>query len=668
MKVKNRNPIILPIAATMSLLIGGCFAWNTVKSTFTDFSAYFNTYYNAKTNYDAAVKEFNNNLKEYRINILSGGKPYPFQPSSLARQKFDVAIEKASKVLQFYPDCSFIEDCLYMIGISYYDQGENIRSEKKFVEAMTKFPNSDRFAEAKMYYGKIKLRERLYDEARDNLKEALELGRSQKKYEVVAEACDGLSDYYLSQSDSIRAAAYLDTASIYSTKDNAALYACEAGLIFEHIGDYDAALKAYKKANSYAVDIRIKFYSVFYESNIDRIAGRYSLALILLDQIRSDDKYFTYFPLTEYMEAKVLSDSGSLPTAVQMYQRIDTAYASNEAATRSAFELAKIYFKVVGDFTTSLKFFQRCSSHPAVYPISDSASLMAQTIQDYFVTKYRAYLADSLYERAIKAMREKDTTKSYTQADLDTLYAHAASANQALAGFFMVRMNLPDSAITYYKKVLKDYPRSYEYPSSLYSLGEYYWMKGDTAEGRVYLERLIKEHPETNFANAASALLNVPAPVVLDSSEANYDSVLALINANKIKVAISALYQFLGHYRNSRLYPRALYTIGWLYENKLNLPDSAYSYYKKLTKDFPTNPITSTISKAVSGYEMAQLARKDSVSDSVANKTISPPAIMHASSPKDEDEMKKAPEAKKQAPDTLKNVFKDRRELMRVRR
>lgn len=668
MNVRSINPFIIPIAALMSLLLGGCFVWNSVKSTYTDFSAYFNTYYNAKTNYNDAIKEFENGLKEYRINIISGAKPYPFQPGTMARQKFDVAIEKASKVLQFYPDCSFIEDCLYMIGISYYDQGDNIRSEKKFVEAMTKFPKSDRFAEAKMYYGKVKLRERSYDEARDNLKEALEMARIQKNREVAAGACKGLSDYYLSQDDSLRAAAYLDTASIYSTRDDAALYSCEAGVMFERIGRFNSALEAYKRANHYAVDIRLKFYSALYESNINRIVGRYSIALDMLNQIRSDGKYFSYFPMVDYMEAKVLSDSGSLPEAVQIYQKIDTAYASNEAATRSAFELAKIYFRVVGDFTTSLKFFQRCSSHPSVYPISDSASLMTQIIQDYFVNRYRAYLADSLYEKAIKAVAEKDTSKSYTKADVDSLYAHAATANQALAGFFMVRMNLPDSAVKYYKKVLTDFPASREYPSALYSLGEYFWSKKDTAEGRAYLERLIREHPETNFASAASALLNVPAPVVVDSSETDYDSVLVLINDGRIKTAINTLHGFLNHYEKSRLYPRALYTLGWLYENKLNLPDSAFFYYKRLTKEFPTHPLVSTISKAVSGYEMATLARKDSVSDSSSYKKPPLPGTIHASSPKVEDEVPKFPEAKKQVPDTLKYSPKDQREFMRIRR
>ncbi|MGC8653360.1 MAG: tetratricopeptide repeat protein [Candidatus Kryptoniota bacterium] len=666
--MRNTNPLILTFIALMPILLGGCFIWNTVKSTYTNFSAYFNTYYNAKTNYDAAIKEFNNNLKEYRINILSGARPYPFQPGSMAKQKFDVAIEKASKILQFYPDCSFIEDCLYMIGISYYDQGENIRSEKKFMEAMTKFPTSERFAEAKMYYGKIKLREHQYTDARDNLKEALELGRSKRQNEVAAQACDGLADYYLSQNDSARAAAYLDTASTYSTRDDAALYACEAGVIFERIGNYNSAIKAYKKANSNAVDIRLKFYSAFYESNIDRIVKRYSLALDMLNRILSDDKYFTYFPLADFMEAKVLADSGSLPTAVQMYQRIDTAYASNEAATRSAFELAKIYYGIVGDFTTSLKFFQRCSSHPAVYPISDSASLMVQIIQDYFVNRYKAYLADSLYQKAETAVQEKDTSKSYNQAELDTLYAHAASANQALAGFFMVRMNLPDSAVVYYKKVVNTFPRSREYPSALYSLGEYYWTKKDTAEGRGYLERLIREHPETNFASAASALLNVPAPVVVDSSETDYDSILVLINRDKIKPALSALYQFLARYDKSHLYPRALYTLGWLYENRLNLPDSAYTYYKKLSKEFPTNSLSSTISKAVSGYEMAQLARKDSTSDSTAKKGLLPQVTTHGSSPIEENEVQGVLETKKHVPDTLKNVIKNQRELMRVRR
>ncbi|HQT91384.1 MAG TPA: hypothetical protein PL001_05080 [Candidatus Kryptobacter bacterium] len=61
--------------------------------------------------------------------------------------------------------------------------------------------------------------------------------------------------------------------------------------------------------------------------------------------------------------------------------------------------------------------------------------------------------------------------------------------------------------------------------------------------------------------------------------------------------------------------------IGWIYENKLDLPDSAYAYYKQLSLQFPASTFSSTVTLALSGYEMAQrdsaLAKKR-LSDSIS--------------------------------------------------
>ncbi len=580
--------------------------WSYVKSGFVDFSAYFNTYYNAETAFENALTDIKTSKKEYEINRISGSTQQPYQISPTARQNFDLAVAKASKVLQLYPTSEFTEDCLFMIGISYYYEGDNLRGQRKFVEAESTFPHSKRLAEAQMYYGSMLIKGMNYDQGYAKVKDAIVMARKERDPTIIAKCSDILSDYFLGRGDTVHAAAYLDSAAAVSNSDEAAIYACRAGNLFMDKEDYDAARREYNIAWNDAHDIRLKFYSKYYLARAERLKHNYKAALADIGELRDNDKYFQFFPLLEYQRAVVLYDSGEVSTAVATFQRIDTAYATDEAATRSAFRLGRIYLYQAGDYQTALKYFQKSSAHPTVPGISTKSRQMATTLQDYFIRGYRVILSDSLYDAAVEARKKNDSLAAHSQAQLDTLYEHAAEARRELAGYYMFKLKVPDSAIVSYKIIVNNFPRSREYPSALYTLGEYYYSNGDTTDGRKYLQELISRHPESEFAASATQLLGLaPPPVKVDSSQAEYDAAIALVNRNRPDSALSTLRR-LAMDRTKSVAPQALYALGWIYEYKLGEPDSAFSYYEKLRTEFPSSSFTSHVTLALTGYEQAE--------------------------------------------------------------
>jgi TolA-binding protein len=250
---------------------------------------------------------------------------------------------------------------------------------------------------------------------------------------------------------------------------------------------------------------------------------------------------------------------------------------------------------------------------------------MASMLQEYFVTSYKVTLADSAYDRALLAADKNDSTVAHSEADIDTLYERAAVAQKALAGFFMFKLQIPDSAIKRYEALTKYFPKSKTYPSALYTLGEYYYSSGDTVKGRKYLDRLSNEHPESNFAVSASSLLGTaPPPHVVDSSQVEYDAAMDSANAGNYSSAIAALMALSKKDRKSLIVPHALYALGWIYENKMVQPDSAFVYYKKLATQYPSSELTSSVTLALMGFEQAQLdsaATRKRAADSIANVT-----------------------------------------------
>ncbi len=618
--VKRKTVSFFALIIVVSAAFAGCFVWNYVKEGYDNFSAYFNTYYNASKAYEDGLQDVDDSKKAYELSVIAGANPSPFSISAKAKQDFDIAITKASKVLQLHPESEYTEDCLFMIGISYYYEGDDIRGERKFLEIESTFPNSGRYDEAEMYYGAFQLSGQENETGRDRVLNAIQIARQKKDRKIVAMSCDILSDYYLKGGDTLSAAAYLDTAATFSTGDDAAIYACHSGNLYSSLGNYASAREEYLRARDQARDIKLRFYSVYYLARVHRMFGKYSVALESLNYLRSDDKFFDFFPLIDYQEAEVLYDSGAVSKAVTMFEKIDTAYASTEAATRSAYKLANIYLYVVGDFPTALKYYQRVVSHPKVYMISEDGQQISLALQNYLVAGYKVLLSDSLYRNAAAAVERHDTTVNYSEATLDSLYEHAAVARQQLAGMFMFKLQMPDSAVRSYKLVLSDFPNSKVYPSVLYTLGEYYYSKGDSAEGKRYLEDLVTKYPQSGYAASACSVLRLPPPVNIDSAQISYSEAVALTKNGQYAEAVDTLLEVVRR-NQSGIVPQALYTIGWIYENKLMEPDSAYAYYKELSTKYPGSTYSPSVTLALAGYESAQrdsaMARKQR-SDSIA--------------------------------------------------
>lgn len=608
----------------MSATLSGCFAWSYVKEGYDNFSAYFNTFYNASQLFNDAMNDIAATKKAYDLSVIAGDHPAPFVISAKAKSDFNDVIVKASKVLQYHPHSAFTEDCLFMIGIGYYYQEDNLRGERKFLEIESKFPNTKRLAEAEMYYGGLELNGLQNEVGRDRVRHAIKLAKEQKKPDIVAMSSDILADYYLREGDTLKAADYLDTASVFSQNDNAAIYSCRAGDLYAELHEYHKAKKQYVRATEEAKDVTVRFYSVYYLARSQRMLKEYYLSLRALNNLRDDDKFFDFFPLIDYQEATVLYDSGQVSTAVTSYQKIDTAYASNPAATRSAFRLANIYLRLVGDFQLALKYYQKVGSHPKVYDVSQEGADMARTLQDYLISSYKVVLNDSLYKKAALALETNDTTAKYTQANVDSLYERAALARDQLAGTFMFRLQMPDSAVRSYKYILKHFQKSRVFPSALYTLGEYYFSSGDTAQGKKYLQELLENHEESPYAISAASVLGLPPPVYIDSSQVKYTEALALTNQGRYSQAVDTL-RSLVRSKKSKVAPQALYTVGWIYENKLQEPDSAFKYYKELSARYPTTDYGQRVKLAVTGFETAErdsaLARKmraDSVAAALA--------------------------------------------------
>ena len=138
--------LLLPV-----FLFCGCGVWN-------DFTTYFNIYYDTADNFDQAEQL----IKQQKVDLFSNEDvPLP----GTAVQLLNKVIEKASKILQFYSQSSYVDNALLMLGKSLYYQKDYLKAMRKFQELITTHPNSSFVLESQLWIGKSQLRLRQFDAA-----------------------------------------------------------------------------------------------------------------------------------------------------------------------------------------------------------------------------------------------------------------------------------------------------------------------------------------------------------------------------------------------------------------------------------------------------------------------------------------------------------------------
>jgi tetratricopeptide (TPR) repeat protein len=157
-----------------------------------------------------------------------------------------------------------------------------------------------------------------------------------------------------------------------------------------------------------------------------------------------------------------------------------------------------------------------------------------------------------------------------------------------LAGVFYLELHMPDSAAALYQKIIQDTNGTRYIPGSLYALAELYRTPTDTMATDSLYSVILDRYPKTEYAHKIKRTRGLEDE---DSQKNPVDSVFtrvaSLIDEKKGMDAIKLLENLVETGDTVTVIPKALYTIGWIYENVLVQNDSAASVYKILLKKYP---------------------------------------------------------------------------------
>jgi TolA-binding protein len=525
------------IAASLcALLLTGC--------------AYFNTFYNAK-------KQFNTAEKAYREN------PPELEISGSQREMYEQAIKKASKILVFYPESKYVDDALFLMGKAYFRMEEFGKSRRKFEELLANYPQSKFRFEAGYLLGTI----HYYSDDQNRARDALAIVIDSPKKNAWADNARftlGEMAYWNNKDYKAALEEYARLSQDYPNSEMRAKAVFMMGECQFQLENYQDALAAYQEARRFEFSTSERYKIEMRIGECFRKANQYDDALKVFNQLAGSDRYVDRLPEIRLRTSELHYLMGDTAQALEGYEDLVRQNEKTQEAAWAYYQMGLMHMEGLVDLEKAKELFEKSKAES---PTSEAAKLA------------------SLKRGQINRLEEY--RQKAAQADSTQL----AEAYFSLAEVYFLDLGRPDSALVFYRKVIQETPLSKYAPQSSYVAA---WIvensMGDTAGSRQMYQDLIDDYPLSESANVARQRLGQPA--LVDSTRLAAMERLGraeelLLKENDPDGALAQYRSLLADLPDSPLAPKAECAIAWTLEHMKGQRDSALAIYERLAAIYP---------------------------------------------------------------------------------
>ena len=382
----------------MLILISGC--RTTFKSSWKNFNAYYNTFYNAEQSYKLGEDK----------NLGQGREYNPLQPIRIHQvplnagaQDFDKAIEKGADILRKHQDSKWVDDALFLIGKSYYFKKEYFSAEQKFQELFVTTENTDLKQKSIFWRGRVLLDMERHTEALAYLSDMLSEFEEEWIRSNRAETKIILAQHHVGLENWEQAATHLREALPHlSSKEYRERGYFLLGQIFELLDDPEAAFEAYSKVKDHYHEYRLQYLAKRKQAEVARTLGRHNVASRLFNEMIRDDKNIEYKSELDFELARTEHRRGNYTRAEQIYKNIlrnQLTRPSPEITARTYYGLAEIYRYDYNNFAMAATYYDSAAQRnvPAErLPPNFAAKELAESFGNYARLTSEIAIQDSL--------------------------------------------------------------------------------------------------------------------------------------------------------------------------------------------------------------------------------------------------------------------------------
>lgn len=570
----STKKFFVPVALAFLFLFNSCGLWR-------DFTTYFNTYYNAKTLFDQLEEEILSQKKdpfEFRESSTQTGQgqsqPYQQQQYQQQQQQFQQpqfqqqqqfqnvqqtqttqqfpsqrsavpamsmvqikqeltrVIEKCSRILQFHKESSYVDDALFITGKSFYYQQEYASAQRKFLE-LASLQESSYQLENKLWLAKTYLQLRSFDEGLALIDEVKNESIAAKKEKLLIDASITLIGFYLFREENSKA---IDECNWLLGKidddEISALLSFQLGKINLKIGNEEEALNAFASVLKYSPTFEIEFESRIEHARLLKQLGRIDESEEKLVDLRDRGKFNTQMDRILVELGQVYYDKNQYEKAVKLFKEVDSTYKFNPTSGMASFKLGEIYERHYRDYDSSLKYYSKATSSFVERDIKAKANDRARNFDRYFSLKK-------------------------TIADLNTL-------------------------VTYIKQPEKFLRDSIDYDIAFKEFTEENRRKSEMLQANLQTQQVNFEQRQIPQQNPQKDLQN-------QTKQKEEVTLAMLISLGKVQkpsrpqISIDSL---------GTLLSQNYYNLGSHFFSEMDVPDSAYYYFKFILDEYPQKPNT----------------------------------------------------------------------------
>ena len=307
-------------------VLSGCSSNSFLGRRVDNFTAYYNTFYNAKKAYRAGVES----LEREDVPVNRDAYLSVFvTPDRAGAEGFDDAVQKSADVLRDHDASKWADDALLLIGKSYFYLQNYVGAEQKFQEVIGldgRFEDSPLKDEARFWLARTLIASGSYELAATHLEETLSRENLPRRWEGQLRLA--LGELHVKQAIWEAAAAELATGLDLVKDDELGgraqfLY----GQVQETMGDYEAAAEAFRRVRRYDPLFELSYAA---QMSAIRVAGLHGNAEEALEQLRRmerDDKFYERRAELAYLRARVYQETGRPEEARALYR--DLLYNSD---------------------------------------------------------------------------------------------------------------------------------------------------------------------------------------------------------------------------------------------------------------------------------------------------------------------------------------------------
>jgi TolA-binding protein len=365
---RSLRPVALPLlmAGLFVSLFGlaGCKPPEFIGSRYDNFTAYYNTFYNAERQFETGYKSLDRfdevvNREQYL--------PLFVKTTGMSTSKeFEQTVLKSANLLREHPDSKWVDDALLLIGKSYFYQENYVGAVQKFSEVVSM---DTRLAdEARFWLARALITSGAFEEALEEL--TLAMAAEDADREWVAQDRLLLAELAIQQELWEEAAEHLEAGvEAVKNKELAARAAFLLGQVQETLERYPEAVAAYRDVRNYTAPYELDFAARYSAARVDGRFVNPERGLAEVRRLERDDKNVSKLGELRYLRARILQELGAIDDALVLYDELlydplalPPGASIGTLRGRIHYALAELYKDQLGDYVLAAAYYDSAAT------------------------------------------------------------------------------------------------------------------------------------------------------------------------------------------------------------------------------------------------------------------------------------------------------------------